>query len=321
MSSKARGFHVHNAGRQSIAVALLAVVALLISLQSSACGGTDAVEPNTQRQSQHAGPDDGLQSQSNAASSAAAAGTSGPLPSLSDEQVMHRLSREYGAVLVARSGAVAPPRVTFATEAEVATWQSTLVIRKETLAGIPIELQDIAMKALLAASAESKTAGHSFTPRGTDAGRRNYADTVRLWTGRVDGGLRHWVTKGALSQGDADLIRALSPTAQVPVILALEDQRKLYFSTNFARTILSSVAAPGSSQHLTLLAFDLEEHANAKVRAILEKHQWYQTVVDDTPHFTFLGASVADLPALGLEKVSKDGRGYWVPVADGPRRP
>ncbi len=310
-----------DSGIRPLSVALLGVGVIVLTTQLSACGSPDATESNAQRHVAAAGSDDDLARHANAATSAPASNSSGLLPALSDEQVTRRLAREYGAVLVARAGSIPPPRIVFASEAEVTSWQSSLSVRRETLGTVPIELQEVAMKSLLAAIADAKAAGHLIKPRGTDAGRRNYADTVRLWRGRVERGLKHWVAQGKLSQADADRIEALQPFAQVPVILALEEQRKLYFSSDFARSILSSVAAPGSSQHLTLLAFDVEGHDNAKIRAILERHQWFQTVVDDTPHFTFLGASASELPSLGLEKVSKDGRDYWVPGTGGAGQP
>ena len=87
----------------------------------------------------------------------------------------------------------------------------------------------------------------------------------------------------------------------------------MLFSKDLKRTIIYSVAPPGSSQHLSMLAFDVSEHENANVRSILAKHGWYQTVISDLPHFTFMGVSETALPKLGLKKVSDGGRVYWVP--------
>ena len=36
-------------------------------------------------------------------------------------------------------------------------------------------------------------------------------------------------------------------------------------------------------------------------------------VVSDLPHFTFLGRSEAELPALGLRRERLDGYDFWVP--------
>jgi hypothetical protein len=94
--------------------------------------------------------------------------------------------------------------------------------------------------------------------------------------------------------------------------LALEE-RGLYFAKGFSKSIIYSGAPPGSSQHLSMLALDIVESNNPVVRQILAKHGWFQTVVSDLPHFTFLGEAEAELPKLGLKKVASSGRSYWVP--------
>jgi hypothetical protein len=62
-----------------------------------------------------------------------------------------------------------------------------------------------------------------------------------------------------------------------------------------------------------MLAFDVKEHDNAKVRSILGEHGWFQTVSSDMPHFTFLGVKEEELPSLGLKKTTNGGRTFWVP--------
>ena len=62
-----------------------------------------------------------------------------------------------------------------------------------------------------------------------------------------------------------------------------------------------------------MLALDVVESGNPAVRDILAKHGWFQTVVSDLPHFTYLGSPEADLPNLGLKKVTSGGRSFWVP--------
>ncbi len=74
-----------------------------------------------------------------------------------------------------------------------------------------------------------------------------------------------------------------------------------------------SATAPGASQHLSLLAFDANEHGNATVRAVLAKHGWFQTIASDATHFTFLGSAEADLPALGLKRMTLGNRTFWIP--------
>jgi len=49
------------------------------------------------------------------------------------------------------------------------------------------------------------------------------------------------------------------------------------------------------------------------VRALLAKYKWYQTVVSDLPHFTYLGVEESGLSGLGLKKVTDGGRTFWVP--------
>ena len=87
----------------------------------------------------------------------------------------------------------------------------------------------------------------------------------------------------------------------------------MFFSRDFSKSILYSATAPGASQHLSMLAVDLNENANPAVREVLARHGWFQTIVSDLPHFTFLGVAESDLPALGLKKIKKDNRVYWTP--------
>ena len=221
-----------------------------------------------------------------------------------------KLLAEYGALFIARGGVQVPRRVVFENEVQVATFQTSAGEAREVMGGITITLQPGAMKALKAAIAEAGRV--SITPRGKDAAKRSYAMTVSLWASRVEPGLNHWVAKGRISQEDAKRIRALSPYEQVPEILTLET-KGIYFAKSLSKSIIYSVAPPGSSQHLSMLALDVSEYDNANVRAVLAKHGWFQTVLSDLPHFTYLGVPAADLPGLGLKKVQSDGRTFWVP--------
>jgi hypothetical protein len=49
------------------------------------------------------------------------------------------------------------------------------------------------------------------------------------------------------------------------------------------------------------------------VREIFFRHGWFQTVLSDLPHFTFLGVREKELPALGLRRVEECGQTFWVP--------
>lgn len=233
------------------------------------------------------------------------------LPEQSDEVGMRVLS-DYGAMFVARGGAVPPPAVIFENEAAVNEWQSSVKTTRAEMGGISVELQAPAMTALMEARDEARQDNLSITPRGSDAARRSYANTVKLWQSRVNSGLAHWTEEGSLTKDEAARIRALSPQEQIPEILRLEEEG-LYFSTDFSKSILYSVAAPGTSQHLSMLAFDVKEYDNANVRSILASHGWFQTITSDLPHFTFLGVTEDELPSLGLKKVTNSGRTFWVP--------
>ena len=223
-----------------------------------------------------------------------------------------RLFREYGAVFVARGGVTPPPKVIFKDEKDVDTFQSQLDVARFEIAGFSLELQARASEGLLNAMLEAEGAGLSITPRGTDSARRNYNDTIELWKSRVEPALVHWVGNGSITQERADRIRSLPPHKQVAGVFALEEQG-IYFAKDLSKSIIYSVAPPGASQHLSLLAFDVSEFDDARVRAILAKHFWYQTVTSDLPHFTFLGVEESELPGLGLKQVSNAGRGFWVP--------
>lgn len=222
------------------------------------------------------------------------------------------LLKEYGSVFVARGGAIAPKKVVFKDASDVNAFQASLKTSSETIGGMKVELQTPAMNALKDAITEAKSANLSIGPRGGDSSRRGYDQTVTLWASRVNPGLVHWVGAGKISQADATRIRKLTPYEQVPEILKLE-QQGIYFAKDLSKSIIYSVAPPGTSQHLSMLALDVKEFENARVREILAKHGWFQTVSSDLPHFTYLGVTEAELPGLGLKKVTDSGRTFWVP--------
>lgn len=225
------------------------------------------------------------------------------------DDVGRRIMREYGAVFVARGGVTPPPTAVFRDESAVSSFQSSVSKASE----LGIELQTAAMNKLKEAIAEAKQSNQKITPNGgAEAGRRSYAKTVELWASRVNPGLSHWVSKGKLQQSEANRIKALSPTDQIAEIFKLEE-KGMFFAKTLDKTIMYSVAPPGTSQHLSMLALDVAENANPKVREILAKHGWFQTVVSDLPHFTFLGVKESELPSLGLKKKTDGGRTFWIP--------
>lgn len=228
------------------------------------------------------------------------------------ETVGKKMLKEYGAVFVARGESLPPKVVVFKDEAEVSSFQSSLKISSERIGSFTLELQTPAMNALKEAIAEAKQSNLTITPRGEDSAKRTYGETVKLWASRVNPGLEHWVKKGKLTQTDADKIKNLSPFEQVAEIFKLESQG-MFFAKDLSKSIIYSVAPPGTSQHLSLLALDINEHDNKKVREILARHGWFQTVVSDLPHFTYLGARAEELPKLGLTKNENTDRIYWIP--------
>lgn len=228
------------------------------------------------------------------------------------DAIAKKLLREYGSVFVSRGGTIPPNTVVFHDQKEVAAFQRTVKKQTEMIGGMQMKLQLPAMQALLEAIAEANNRGLSITPRDTDSASRSYDESVSLWASRVEPALDYWVAKRKLTEADAKRIRSLSPYEQVSEVLRLE-QRKIYFAKDLKKSIIYSVAAPGTSQHLSMLAFDVKEYENVSVRSILAKYGWYQTVVSDLPHFTYLGVPENELKTLGLKKVKNGGRVFWVP--------
>ncbi len=227
------------------------------------------------------------------------------------DRIGRKLLREYGAMFVAQD-VIVPNTIVFKDEAEVSLFQSKAAISKKRIGGFEIELQTAAMKNLQKAIKEAARNNLSITPRGTDAARRNYTETVNLWASRVNPGLEYWIQKGKLSETNAGKIRTLSPFEQVSEIFKFE-RVGMFFSKDLSKTIIYSVAPPGASQHLALLALDINEHNDAAVREILARNGWFQTVVSDLPHFTFLGVSENELFDLGLKKIVDGERSFWIP--------
>lgn len=228
-----------------------------------------------------------------------------------NDAVAERVLGEYGAVFL--TAATPPSKCVFRNEAEVNAFQGKVEFSTVNLSGISITLQKKAMSALLDAISGAKEKGLKISPRGKSiAGTRNYADTSRLWLSRFNPAINYWQKRGRITKADADMARDLTPFEQVPIVLAWEAD-EMFFSTGFSRTILSSVAAPGTSQHLSGLAFDAMEFSNGRVRAILNDHGWFQTVASDEPHFTYIGADEGELPKLGLKTVVRGSYKYWVP--------
>lgn len=233
------------------------------------------------------------------------------------DAVARRVLEEYGALFVASRAVRVPPACVFACEEEVARFQAEAEFQTEDFDGELIELQPAAMRALLAARDDvrrSSPLGLDLTPRdGREAARRTYADTLRLWDSRYSPALTHWHALGRLSSEQVEHLRSLAPRAQVAAALELE-REGIFFSKDFSKTVLQSVAAPGTSPHLSMTAFDAVEFRDESVRRALARHGWFQTVLSDLPHFTFIGVAESELPARGLRSVTDaGGQKFWIP--------
>jgi nitroreductase len=233
------------------------------------------------------------------------------------DPVGKRILEDYGAIFVAASSVKPPPACIFKNETEAVKFQAEAKFKGAVIGGARIELQPAAMDALLAAREEARRAGLDITPRGgTEAARRSYADTVRLWDTRFLPALSYWMKKGRLTKEQVARLKSLELTDQVREVLELEKEG-IYFSKDFSKSILYSIAAPGSSQHIMMLALDVEQFMNPRVREILYRHGWFQTVKSDLPHFTYLGLDESELPARGLRRVKSGSQLFWIPNVGG----
>ena len=230
------------------------------------------------------------------------------------DALARRVLEDYGAMFVAAETIAVPPVCVFTSEAEVEKFQISAGIAAEQFAdGVSVELQPSAMRALLAARRRARAEGLDITPRdGSEAGRRKFSDTLRLWDTRFLPALEHWTKQGRIAPEKAEKLRRLAPCGQVAAVLELEAEG-IYFSKDFSKSVLYSIAPPGTSQHLAMLAFDAAEFGDARVRRILSRHGWFQTVRSDLPHFTFLGLDEHDLPARGLRREEWNEQIFWIP--------
>jgi hypothetical protein len=220
---------------------------------------------------------------------------------------------EYGAMFVAADSVRVPAVCLFASEAEVLAFQREAGWRAARFGADTVELQPAALDALVAAREELRACGLDLTPRdGAEAARRGFDDSLRLWRSRCDPALDHWCERGRLDAALAERLRGLPLREQVAAVLELEDTG-VYFSKDFSKSILRSVAAPGASQHLAMLAFDAAEFHDPRARRALARHGWFQTVVSDLPHFTFLGLEEEELPRRGLRQVRLGAQTFWIP--------
>lgn len=229
------------------------------------------------------------------------------------DSVSRRILEEYGAIFIATRKVKTPPVCVFTSEEQVTKFQDEADYITEMVSYADIELQPEAMKKLLKAREEAIKEGLDITPRdGAEAARRSYEDSMQLWDTRFLPALDHWLAQGRLTADHVARLKSLPLRNQVAEVLELE-KSGVYFSKDLSKSILYSIAAPGASQHIAMLAFDVTEFDNPRVREILGKHGWFQTVLSDLPHFTFLGLKEKDLPKNGLKSVEADGQKFWIP--------
>ncbi|HEY0051167.1 MAG TPA: hypothetical protein VGB68_17870, partial [Pyrinomonadaceae bacterium] len=231
--------------------------------------------------------------------------------SVDTDAVSRRVFADYGAIFVAEDVEF-PQKCIFQNEREVLTYQNAASPKTETIDGTSITLQEEAMEDFLKARRAATKRSLKITPRGGSiAAKRSYTDTRRLWDSRFFPGLKHWVGRRKISPQEAERVKTLPTQQQVAKVLEWES-KGWFFSTDFSKSILYSVAAPGASQHLFMLALDVEQFANPAVREILAQHGWFQTVQSDLPHFTYLGLKETELPSKGLKAVFIRGHKFWI---------
>lgn len=232
---------------------------------------------------------------------------------IDQDPVAHRVFLEYGAMFLSLTGGPPPANCLLADEAAVQTFQSSVSSDVTTVGGVTVTLQKAAMKAYLEAAKEAAGKGLAITPRGgATASMRSFSTTVDLWKSRFDPALTYWVGKKRITPAEAAAAKKAPLRDQIAMVLAWEEQ-EIYFSKDLSKSILYSVAIPGASQHCFMLALDVEQYGDKRVREIMAKHGWFQTVKSDLPHFTYLGLKEKDLTSHGLTPVTISGQVFWIP--------
>lgn len=223
-----------------------------------------------------------------------------------------RVFEEYGAIFAAESKVALPTACIFEDEVSVQQFQNQANPQTEIIGRVSTTLQTPAMNAFLEARKEAAAQGLTITPRGTLGSKRSYSQTLSLWNTRFYSALDFWARRRKITPQEAQEAREMPISRQVERVLLWEEDA-LFFSKDFRKSILHSVAVPGASQHIFLIALDVYQFGNPKVREILAKHGWFQTVKSDAPHFTYLGVSETELPALGLRAEWVGKQKFWVP--------
>jgi len=224
-----------------------------------------------------------------------------------------RVFDEYGAVFVVKEPSKFPDRCVFNDTADVERFQRSVKTKSALIGGVAIELQEAAMDSLIEVQKDAEALDLHITPLdGVIAGKRSYNDTVRIWNTRFQRALDHWVQVGKITEDDATAMRKMDTVHQVEQVMAWESEG-FYFSTDFSRSIFSSTAPPGTSQHLSMLAIDIVENNDPTIVWLLAARGWYRTVLNDATHFTFIGVPENELPNRGLKPVMRGGYRFWIP--------
>lgn len=236
------------------------------------------------------------------------------LPTDCYDAVGQHLLARYGAMFAARD-VVVPTRCLFTNASELAAFTARVPTQSTRIGRVQVTLQPRALNALLFALADARLNDARLSLRSSKPAQRDYDDSQEFWRSRLVAALSHWTRRGKLSRAEAQVLRDAPPRETVLPIHTLE-ARGVYFGRGYRRSIFSSAAVPGASQHHALLAIDVTEYESAATRAILARYGWYQTVAGDPAHFTFLGVAESELPTRGLQRVLTGGHAYWVPLVD-----
>lgn len=261
-----------------------------------------------------------------AGQAAAVSGTSGGTVSptrleqlcpIADRIVANRIIFQFGAMFSASDSVGRPTSCYYPDAASVKAFQGTLRVLSAPVDGVAVSLQEPAMRSLVDAVAECERQGIKVRPfDGAIAAARTYEDTARLWNSRFLRALDHWMLSGKIPEADAVAARNEPTVSQLKRVVEWENQG-LWFGTSLSGSIFSSVAAPGTSQHLFLLAFDVAPPVSPRLVPIFNAKGWYRTVTGDPTHFTYLGTPETELPSRGLQKIRFRGVDYWVPALPG----
>jgi hypothetical protein len=237
-----------------------------------------------------------------------------------NDKTARRVLAEYGAVFAASEKVTLPPVCIFVDEVSVREFQSKLNVTEIDVNGSVIRLQTAAAKSMQTLLQSASVLNVSVRPLdGSVAGGRDYADTKRIWLSRVDPALEYWTRRGKITEDESYVFLLTSLKEQIERIIGWEESG-LLFGTGRAISIFTSTAPPGTSQHISLIAFDVAPPVTSMVRMLFNANGWYQTVKGDAGHFTYLGVVESDLPKRGLRSVLHNGTLYWVPnIENEPR--